>query len=82
MTTQGEALGPHANLLSFLGGPRTCLGWRLALLEMQVFICEVVGKFSLTLPEGHSICPRFVTTLMPTMPDGTKGALLSIKRSV
>ncbi|KAJ7926990.1 cytochrome P450 [Mycena leptocephala] len=82
MTTQGEALGPHANLLSFLGGPRACLGWRLALLEMQVFICEVVGKFSLTLPEDHSVCPRFASSLMPTMPDGTKGAPLCIKRIV
>ncbi|KAJ6465295.1 cytochrome P450, partial [Mycena sanguinolenta] len=27
---QGEAIGPYANLLSFLGGPRTCLGWRFA----------------------------------------------------
>ncbi|KAJ7893045.1 cytochrome P450 [Mycena leptocephala] len=47
-TTQGDALGPYATLLSFLGGPRTCLGWRFALLEMQVFICELVGKFSFT----------------------------------
>jgi len=82
MTMQGEALGPHANLLSFLGGPRACLGWRLALSEMQVFICEVVGKFSLTLPEGHSVRLRYVTTLMPTMPDGTKGAPVCVKRIV
>ncbi|KAJ7847981.1 cytochrome P450, partial [Mycena leptocephala] len=78
MTIQGEALGPHANLLSFMGGPRACLG----LSEMQVFICEVVGKFSLTLPGGHSVRPRYVTTLMPTMPDGTKGAPLCVKRIV
>jgi hypothetical protein len=52
------------------------------LLEMQVFICEVVGKFSLTLPEDHSVCPRFASSLMPTMPDGTKGAPLCIKRIV
>ncbi|KAJ6586597.1 hypothetical protein B0H10DRAFT_1832604, partial [Mycena sp. CBHHK59/15] len=25
-TYKGDALGPYANLLSFLGGPRTCLG--------------------------------------------------------
>ncbi|KAJ7016106.1 cytochrome P450 [Mycena alexandri] len=25
-----EALGPYANLLSFLGGPHSCLGWRFA----------------------------------------------------
>ncbi|KAJ7192463.1 cytochrome P450, partial [Mycena pura] len=27
---RGEAIGPYANLLSFHGGPRTCLGWRFA----------------------------------------------------
>ncbi|KAJ7841217.1 cytochrome P450 [Mycena olivaceomarginata] len=27
---QGQALGPYANLLSFIGGPRVCLGWRFA----------------------------------------------------
>jgi hypothetical protein len=49
---------------------------------MQVFICEVVGKFSLTLPEGHSVRPRYLTTMMSTMPDGTKGAPLCVKRIV
>ncbi|KAJ7629235.1 cytochrome P450 [Mycena polygramma] len=29
-TYQGEALSPYANLLSFIGGPRICLGWRFA----------------------------------------------------
>ncbi|KAF8149258.1 cytochrome P450 [Mycena galopus ATCC 62051] len=27
---QGQALGPYPNVLSFLGGPRVCLGWRFA----------------------------------------------------
>ncbi|KAJ6482498.1 cytochrome P450 [Mycena sanguinolenta] len=27
---QGEAIGPYANLPTFLGGPRTCIGWRFA----------------------------------------------------
>ncbi|KAJ7814939.1 cytochrome P450 [Mycena leptocephala] len=26
----GDAFGPYANLLTFLGGPHTCLGWRFA----------------------------------------------------
>ncbi|KAJ7894166.1 cytochrome P450 [Mycena olivaceomarginata] len=26
-TNQGDAVGPYANLLSFLGGPKTCLGF-------------------------------------------------------
>ncbi|KAJ7910383.1 cytochrome P450 [Mycena leptocephala] len=81
-TTQGDALGPYATLLSFLGGPRTCLGWRFALLEMQVFICELVGKFSFTPPEDDVVRPRFVATMMPTLRDGKKGAPLFVKRIV
>ncbi|KAF7333393.1 Cytochrome P450 [Mycena venus] len=27
---KGDAIGPYANLLTFLGGPHTCLGWRFA----------------------------------------------------
>ncbi|KAJ7209184.1 cytochrome P450 [Mycena pura] len=76
---QGEALGPYANLLSFHGGPRTCLGWRFAVFEMQVFLCELVGKFSFSLPTGHSAEVRFATTLLPTDSQGGKCALLCVK---
>ncbi|KAK7050664.1 cytochrome P450 [Favolaschia claudopus] len=76
----GEAMGPYANLLSFFGGPRTCLGWRFALLEMQVFICELVGKFQFSLPPQGAAGFRYGGTLLPTLPDGQKGALLEISR--
>jgi hypothetical protein len=56
--------------------------WPRSLLEMQVFICELVGKFSFTPPEDDVIRPRFVTSLMPTLRDGKKGAPLCVKRIV
>ncbi|KAJ7124219.1 cytochrome P450 [Mycena epipterygia] len=77
---QGEAVGPYANLLSFLGGPRTCLGWRFALLEMQVIICELVGKFSFALSEKDPVRTRLVITLMPAVRSGEKGAPLRVTR--
>ncbi|KAJ7847403.1 cytochrome P450, partial [Mycena leptocephala] len=79
---KGEALGPYANLMSFLGGPRTCLGWRFAVLEMQVFFCELIGKFSFALAEDDSVGPRFATTLFPIMSNGQKGVRLCITRIV
>ncbi|KAF7356162.1 Cytochrome P450 [Mycena venus] len=79
-TFKGEAVGPYANLLSFLGGPRVCLGWRFAIMEMQVFVCELVGKFAFTLSEGDSTRPRLASSLLPTMSDGQKGALICAKR--
>ncbi|KAJ7184881.1 cytochrome P450 [Mycena filopes] len=78
----GEAIGPYANLLAFLGGPHNCLGWRFAILEMQIFICELVGKFSFALPENESVRVRFVNTLTPWMANGKKGAPLIVTRVV
>ncbi|KAK7027705.1 cytochrome P450 [Favolaschia claudopus] len=60
----GRALGPHANLLSFLGGQRVCLGWRFALLEMQILLFELVEKFHFTFSEDeqHQLRARFANT--------------------
>ncbi|KAJ7238128.1 cytochrome P450 [Mycena haematopus] len=75
----GQAVGPYANLLTFLGGPRVCIGWRFAVLEMQVFLTELVGKFSFTLPEeGDDIRMRLAGSLMPVLPSGKKSAPLCI----
>ncbi|KAJ7704001.1 cytochrome P450 [Mycena rosella] len=79
-TYQGDAVGPYANLLSFLGGPRTCLGWRFALLEMQIIICELVGKFSIAIPKNDPVQIRVTSTLLPTVSSGDKGAPLCMTR--
>ncbi|KAK7008395.1 cytochrome P450 [Favolaschia claudopus] len=79
---KGDSVGVYANLLSFYGGPRVCLGWRFALLEMQVFVSELVGKFEFSLPaddKSQTVC-RYAFTLQPTLADGGKGALLAVKR--
>jgi len=79
--SQGQAVGPYANLLTFLGGPRVCLGWRFAILEMQVFFTELVGKFSFSFPEeGDTTHMCFAGSLMPILPSGKKGAPLCITR--
>jgi hypothetical protein len=49
---------------------------------MQVFICELVDKFSFALPDGASFSTRWATTLQPIMSNGGKGAPLCIKRIV
>ncbi|KAJ7635191.1 cytochrome P450 [Roridomyces roridus] len=72
------AIGPYANLLTFFGGERTCLGWRFAILEMQVIICELVGKFSFAPPEGDVARVHGTTIIQPVIPDGKKGAHLCV----
>ncbi|KAJ7766025.1 cytochrome P450 [Mycena metata] len=75
---EAEALGPYANL--FFGGPHTCLGWRFAVLEMQVFICELVRQFSFALPEDDAVRIRLAFSLHPMMPNGQKGAPMIVSR--
>ncbi|KAF7336314.1 Cytochrome P450 [Mycena venus] len=77
---QGQALGPYANLLSFLGGPRVCPGWRFAILEMQVFFSELVGEFSFAILEDDSIRARLANTLISVTPSGEKAAPFYITR--
>ncbi|KAJ7302230.1 cytochrome P450 [Mycena albidolilacea] len=77
---QGQAVGPYANLLSFLGGPRVCLGWRFAILEMQVFFSELIGEFSFSLPEDDSLRTLYANMLILVTPSGEKAAPLYITR--
>ncbi|KAJ7635213.1 cytochrome P450 [Roridomyces roridus] len=80
-TYQRDAVGPYGNLMAFFGGPHVCLGWRLAVLEMQVILCELVGKFSFKLPEGDNIARICGANLLqPTLPSGEKGVRLQVAR--
>ncbi|KAF7348883.1 Cytochrome P450 [Mycena venus] len=76
---KGPALGPHPTGLTFLGGPGVCLGWRFAILTLQVFVVTIVRKYILTLPENDSVRPRLAITLMPTTADGVRQLPLHIE---
>ncbi|KAK6974518.1 cytochrome P450 [Favolaschia claudopus] len=76
----GEAIGPYARLLTFMGGTRTCLGWRFAIMEMQIIICELLGKFSFSLPSDHFLRVRYTETLQPADAEGKKSLRLNVKR--
>ncbi|KAJ7627561.1 cytochrome P450 [Mycena polygramma] len=68
----GASLGPYSNLLSFLGGSRTCIGWRFSLAEMQIIVSELVRKFSFALPDGVDVRRTMAITLVPMTADGPK----------
>jgi hypothetical protein len=53
---------------------------RARLLEMQVIICELVGKFSFALPENDRVRTRLANTLLPTVSSWEKAAPLCITR--
>ncbi|KAJ6494345.1 cytochrome P450 [Mycena sanguinolenta] len=77
----GPALGPHPTGLTFLGGPGVCLGWRFAILALQVFVVAIIRKYVLTLPKNDSVQPRLAITLMPATTGGVRQLPLHIEPS-
>ncbi|KAJ7104914.1 hypothetical protein C8R44DRAFT_886936 [Mycena epipterygia] len=76
---KGRALGPHASLLSFFGGPTVCLGWQFAILQLQVLATEVVRKFVLTVPGNDSVRPCLALTLESKTADGVQHLPLHVE---
>ncbi|KAF9258814.1 cytochrome P450 [Marasmius fiardii PR-910] len=48
-------LGVFGNLMSFSGGVRSCIGWRFAVLEIQVVLVNLIETFSFEVPEGIEV---------------------------
>ncbi|KAH9169311.1 cytochrome P450 [Lactarius sanguifluus] len=48
--TKQTTVGLFANLLNFSGGLRGCIGWRFAILEIQVITTTLLENFAFSLP--------------------------------
>ncbi|KAL0063168.1 hypothetical protein AAF712_009962 [Marasmius tenuissimus] len=74
----GGSFSPYANLSSFGGGVRVCLGWRLAVLELQIVLAELISKFRFSFESEDesfiqsalavTILPRDLRTGRPSLP--------------
>ncbi|KAK0506711.1 cytochrome P450 [Armillaria luteobubalina] len=51
------SLGVYANLMSFSTGPRSCIGWRFAIMEMQTILANLILHFEFSLADG---CPEIL----------------------
>ncbi|KAK0446574.1 cytochrome P450 [Desarmillaria tabescens] len=51
-TTLSVSRGVYANLMTFGAGPRSCIGWRFAIMETQTIIANLILHFEFGLPEG------------------------------
>ncbi|KAK0210062.1 cytochrome P450 [Desarmillaria ectypa] len=47
-----ESLGVYANLITFSGGIRGCLGWRFAVMELESVVTELLNNFEFSIPKG------------------------------
>lgn len=50
--------GLYANLAGFGGGPKGCIAWRFALIEVHVFLVALIREFEFTLADPNLVVRR------------------------
>ncbi|KAK7025496.1 hypothetical protein VNI00_015930 [Paramarasmius palmivorus] len=77
-TNSGSSVGVYANLATFAGGHRGCIGWRFArranqkkrgsILEMQAFLVELISNFEFSATaESSRIRREAAGVMIPTL---------------
>ncbi|EIW80413.1 cytochrome P450 [Coniophora puteana RWD-64-598 SS2] len=81
---RGPTVGVYANLMTFLGGVRSCIGWRFALIEIQAFFVHTVNNFELSLTDKADRIRRSPCLIMVPTVEGEeeKGAYLPLQVKV
>ncbi|OJA15903.1 hypothetical protein AZE42_11499 [Rhizopogon vesiculosus] len=81
---KATSIGVYSNLMTFLSGARACIGWRFAVIEIQAFLTEVVGKFEFTLIDQSGRVRREASGVMTPTLEGEveKGVQLPLRVSV
>ncbi|KAF4568504.1 hypothetical protein EYR36_010516 [Pleurotus pulmonarius] len=73
-------VGVYANLMTFSGGVRGCIGWRFAVIELQALLVEIMEGFHFSIPEGVEILRLPAGFMVPVvkgkMSEGTQMPLL------
>ncbi|KAF8817623.1 cytochrome P450 [Phlegmacium glaucopus] len=75
------SVGVWANLLTFSGGVRSCIGWRIAVLELHAFVAELISNFEFDLtPEALKVRREATLVMIPTIEgQREKGAQLPLR---
>ncbi|KAF8813700.1 cytochrome P450 [Phlegmacium glaucopus] len=81
---KGPNLGVYANLLSFAGGVRTCIGWRFALYEVLALTVEIINNFELSItPDIDRLRREACLVMLPTLEgEQLKGENLPLRVSL
>ncbi|KAK7030995.1 hypothetical protein VNI00_010225 [Paramarasmius palmivorus] len=76
------SVGMTGNILSFSGGPKGCIGFRFALMEIHALLAGLIERFEFRLPKGVDI-KRGNTALMIPQVKGREengaGLVLEVK---
>ncbi|KAK0215088.1 cytochrome P450 [Armillaria fumosa] len=74
------SLGVYGSLFTFTGGARSCIGWRFAVLEMQMFLIQLMGSFEFSMTGDKDIHREATLVMIPTTEgEIEKGSLLRLK---
>jgi len=74
------SLGVYSNLMTFGGGPRSCIGWQFAVIEMQIILVTLLEKFEFSLPPQNEKTRiyRKPSSLMSPMAKGSPGGWMGL----
>ncbi|KAG0146478.1 hypothetical protein CROQUDRAFT_77651 [Cronartium quercuum f. sp. fusiforme G11] len=82
----GGPPGVWAGLLVFLGGPRACIGYRFALLELKILIAVICSRFRFEerdgLGGGPEIEGRMSVVMRPQVKGDEPGASMPLRVSL
>ncbi|TBU21584.1 cytochrome P450 [Dichomitus squalens] len=71
---QAKIPGVYANLMTFSGGSRACIGFKFSQLEMKVVLCLLLAKFTFA-PSGKEIKWNLSNIRFPTVGDDPKPSM-------
>ncbi|KAF9072161.1 cytochrome P450 [Rhodocollybia butyracea] len=70
--TEAPVPGIYANLMTFGGGSRSCIGFKFSQLEMKVVISMLIEHFEFSLPSDKGILWQMATVVSPIV-EGSHG---------
>ncbi|KAH7922165.1 cytochrome P450 [Leucogyrophana mollusca] len=81
---KGSSIGVYGNLMTFLGGIRSCIGWRFAVIEIQAFLVEIINKFEFSVTDKTEHIRREACLVMAPTVEGEleKGVQLPLRVSI
>jgi len=62
---QKQVPGVYSDLMSFIGGPRSCIGVKFAVVEMKCVIFTLLRSLTISLPPGQEITARTTIVTRP-----------------
>ncbi|KAF9018043.1 cytochrome P450 [Hymenopellis radicata] len=71
--------GIYSGLGNFVGGNQSCLGWRFAILEIQVILVKIIQAFDLKYPKDTQDIVRAPSGVMAPVLPGQEGKKLILK---